>query len=299
MHQQIFGVDIGGSKLICGILTPEGEILQTWRADYAPGYSADTLFDLIRRGFEKLNGNTCTVCGVAVPGLCDAGRGIWQYSPFSGISNIPVTEILHKMTGLPTYADNDVNLSAMAERYYGVCQGKDDFLWVTISNGIGGGLFLNGSLYRGANLTAGEIGHIIVEPNGRICGCGNHGCLEAMASGASISAIFRERTGQALSTKEISLLAQGENLEAMRVFEEAGSYIGTAAAHAVNLLGLDTVVLGGGVAESFSLLEPSATTALRKNTFTKANPTVKLLHSGLGKYAALTGCAALILNNKF
>ena len=235
---------------------------------------------------------------MAVPGLCDYNSGKWLYSPFSGFSDIPIVDIIKNITSLPTYADNDVNISAMAEKYFGVCKDTDDFLWITVSNGIGGGLYLDGKLYRGKALSAGEIGHFIVNPNGRKCGCGSFGCLEAQASGASIAAIYYEQTGNNLSAKDIAELARGGDEVALSVWREAGSYLGKAAAYAVNLLNIDAVVLGGGAAEAFDLLEPSASKALCDNVFKKANPNAKILHSKPGRFAALMGCAALVLDSK-
>lgn len=296
MGKNIFAVDIGGSKLICGILTPEGKILECCREDYTQGYTLGHILKGIRAGYEKLKHDSCGCCGIAVPGLCDADSGTWLYSPFSGISDVAIGQILQEITGLPAYADNDVNVCALAEHRFGICKDKEDFLWITVSNGIGGGLFLNGRLYRGARMTAGEIGHCIVEEqSGNLCGCGSRGCLEAMASGASIASIYCRRTGRALSAKEIADRArEGEN-EARRVWWEAGFYIGKAAAHGVNLLGLDTIVLGGGAAESFDLLEGAAREALRQFSFAQGNPEIQLLHSSLGSYGALYGCAAIAL----
>lgn len=302
MDNNIFAVDIGGSKLICGILTPQGEILDTYRAEYEQGHTLETVLGLIREGFERLKDYKCSYCGVAIPGLCNADDGTWIYSPFSGISDVPIVQILADMTGLPVCGDNDVNISALAERYYGVCKDSNDFLWITVSNGIGGGLFLDGKLYRGQHMTAGEIGHFIVEEdNGRRCGCGNIGCLEAMASGASIAAIYTERTGQAvsISAKEIADMARDGDETALRVWQEAGAYIGKAAAYVVNILDIDTVVLGGGAAQSFDLLEWSANKALERYVFAKAHPNVGVVHSSLGGYAALKGCAALVVDKYF
>lgn len=298
MNKNVFCVDIGGSKLICGVLTPQGEIIETTRAEYPKDYTIDTITDLIFEGYQKLKGHDFCACGVAVPGLCDYEIGKWLYSPFSGLGDISITDIISDMTGLPTFADNDVNISAMAEKYFGVCKETDDFLWITVSNGIGGGLYLNGNIYRGQGLSAGEIGHFIVEENGRKCGCGNYGCLEAHASGASIAAIYNERTFKNLTAKEIAELARDGDKIALDVWQEAGDYIGKVASYAVNLLNIDTVVLGGGAAEEFDLLVPSAIGALNNNLFKKANPKVKILHSKPGKYAALMGCAALVIDNQ-
>ena len=298
MSKNIFCVDIGGSKLICGALSNGGEILDTFRAEYPKNYTIDTIIDLIREGYQKLKNYDFYACGVAVPGLCDYKSGKWLYSPFSGLGDIPIVEIISNMTNLPTYADNDVNISAAAEKYFGVCRDITDFLWITVSNGIGGGLYLDDRLYRGQGLSAGEIGHFIVKENGRKCGCGNTGCLEAHASGASIAAIYREKTGKDISAKEIADLAGGGQETALEVWRLAGHYIGKAAAAAINLLNVDTVVLGGGAAEAFNLLEPAATDSLERYVFKKANPNVKILHSKPGKYAALMGCAALVLESK-
>lgn len=296
MEGNIFAVDIGGSKLICGVLTGSGEILDTYRVEYPKDYSLQTVIDLIKEGYERLKKYPLSYCGVAIPGLSDPDKGVWLYSPFSGIENVPIAEIVSEITSLKTFGDNDVNVSALAEKYFGVCRHADDFLWVTVSNGIGGGLFLNGKLYTGQSLNAGEIGHFIVEEeNPRKCGCGNEGCLEAMASGASISAIYKERTGEDISAKEIAELARKGNAAAKAVWSEAGAYIGKACAYAVNLLGLDMVVLGGGAAMGFDLLQDSAMKSMDRYLFKRANPNVKLVHSELDGYAALKGCAALVL----
>ena len=294
MSKTVFCVDIGGSKLICGALTEAGDILETYRVDYPAEYTVNDLFAWIKEGFERFQKYRFSYCGVAIPGLCDPSHGIWLYSPFSGIENIPVAQHLHDLTHLPVYTDNDVNVSALAEKHFGCCKETRDFLWITVSNGIGGGLYLNGELYRGPFMTAGEIGHVTVEENtDKRCGCGKLGCLEAMASGASIAAIYRERTGKDISAKEIAELARQGDDEALLVWQEAGRYIGKAVSHAVNLLGIDTIVLGGGAANGFDLLSDPIREAINKCVFPAAVPTVRVLHSALGANAALTGCAAL------
>ncbi len=298
MSENIFSVDIGGSKLICGVLDANGNVLDMHRAEYPKEYSLDTVIALITEGYEKLDTSNCKWCGVAIPGLANPQSGEWMYSPFSGIADVQIVKIISEITSLPTFCDNDVNISALAEKYFGICKQTEDFLWMTVSNGIGGGLFLNGKLYCGKNFTAGEIGHFIVEENSaRLCGCGRCGCLEAMASGASISAIYREKTGKSYSAKQIAENARNGDETANRVWYDAGYYIGKASAMAVNLLGIDTVVLGGGAAEAFDLLKVSAEKALGDFLFIRANPNVKIMHSSLGSYAALKGCAALVLDN--
>lgn len=296
--KNIFCVDIGGSKLICGVVTENGTIIDNCRFNYHSDYGIEDILSYIKEGYNKLKHYELSACGVAVPGLCNYSSGEWLYSPFSGLCDIPIVKLINDITGLPTFADNDVNISALAEKYFGVCKNSADFLWITVSNGIGGGLFLDGKLYRGKGLSAGEIGHFIVEENGRKCGCGSRGCLEAHASGASIAAIYNETTNKNLTAKEIADLARNGDTDALAVWQDAGAHIGKAVSYAVNLLNINTVVLGGGAAEAFDLLEPSATKSLNENLFTKANPNVKILHSAPGRFAALMGCAALVLENE-
>lgn len=298
MSEIIFCVDIGGSKLICGAVTSDGEVLETIRTEYPKNYTIATITNLICDGYEQLKHYGFSACGVAVPGLCDYSKGRWLYSPFSQLGDIPITQIVSDITKLTTIADNDVNISALAEKHFGVCKDISDFLWITVSNGIGGGLYLNNSLYRGQSLSAGEIGHFMVQENGRRCGCGGQGCLEACASGASIAAIYNEITGCNYTAKTIAEKARNGDKNALFVWQSAGAYIGKAASYAVNLLNIDTLVLGGGAAEAFDLLEPTATKSLNNNLFKKANPDVKFLHSKPGKYAALMGCAALVIENQ-
>lgn len=294
--KNIFSVDIGGSKTVCAVIREDGEILDFYRMEYSQGYSADTIINIVKEGYRSLEHFAIDYCGVAIPGLCNHIDGSWIYSPFSGISSIPITSIINEFTGLEAFADNDVNVCALAEREFGICKSVDDYLWITISNGIGGGLILNGKLYRGINMTSGEIGHITVEENtDRICGCGKKGCLEIMASGASIADIYSKKTKASVTgALDVAKKARKGDVVALSVFEEAGVYIGKAVASAVNLLGINTVVVGGGVSEGFELFEKAANESLEKNIFVRANPDAKILRSSLGKNAALLGCVALV-----
>lgn len=295
MSKNIFAVDIGGSKLICGIVTTEGTIIKTYRFDYPNGVTIDQILNLISNCRNSSAEYECIACCAAIPGLTEPESGVWRYSPFSGISDIPMAEHLKKITGLPSFIDNDVNLCALAEAYYGACRNTKDFLWVTVSNGIGGGLILNGELYHGTGMCAGEIGHLIVEEHdGLPCGCGRTGCLEAMASGASFTPRYERLTGIRKTAAEIALLAKNGDEAAIKTFTDAGRYIGKAAAIAVNLLNLDTVVIGGGVSNSFEILKPSLEKAFLEHVFLQANPNAKVIKTQVGYYAALIGCAALV-----
>lgn len=291
----ILAIDIGGSKLLLGAVTPNGQVVRTHHIDLPPNHNAEFLLAEIRKGIASLGSFPYTACGAAIPGLCDRARKMWRYAPFTGIENLPMKKLLSQMTGLPVSIDNDVNCSALAERMFGLCKDKRDFLWITISNGVGGGLFLGGKLWRGPFGVAGEVGHMKTGAD-TVCVCGGRGCLESVASGASIAAIYRRKTGLSLSARQIAARAQDGEQAAQSVFCEAGEALGLIISHAVHLLGIDTVVVGGGVSASFELFAPSAQRVLEEAVFHAAIPKVHLLRSPLGDSASLLGCAALALS---
>lgn len=231
---------------------------------------------------------------MTVPGLADAEKGMWEYAPFSGIKNVPIADILKKKLNMDIFIENDVNACAVGEKLYGCCQNDDDFLWITISNGIGGALYINGNLYMGSSGNAGEIGHFIVEENtDAVCGCGKKGCLEALASGKGIEKQYHRLTGKNITAREIAALAGGVDRIAEKVYNQAAHYIGKVISYSVNLLNIKKVVVGGGVSQSFELLEKPMRESVGKYVFKQANPNLKIMKTDLGYYAALIGAAAV------
>ena len=165
---------------------------------------------------------------------------------------------------------------------------------MTVSNGIGGALYLNGSLYAGVSGNAGELGHLIVEENtDAVCGCGRKGCLEAMASGKGIEKMYGRLYGKSLTAQQIAALADSGDAEAKHVFELAGHYIGKAIASSINLLNMKKIVLGGGVIQSYHLLQEAIGASLDRYVFRQGNKDVVVEKTGLGYYAALIGAAAI------
>jgi len=247
---------------------------------------------------EKTGAFHPVAAGATIPGLADSAKGIWCYAPFSGISEIPIVRILEEKLGLPVYIENDVNACAVGEKMFGNCREDSDFLWMTVSNGIGGAFFLNGKLYTGSCSNAGEIGHLTVEEHdGALCGCGKRGCLEAMASGKGIERAYAEKTGESKTAQEIAELAKSGSEAAKEVFRAAGQYIGKAISLSVNLLNIQKVIVGGGVSQSFDLWKASMEQAVVNFLFQKANPCLQIEQTGLGYDAALIGAAAVAMEN--
>ncbi len=291
----ILAIDIGGSKISMGIVDRETGVVKAKIKKLLPKkYDVSTLLEIIYENAENLLQYNPVAIGVTIPGLADAQNGVWVYAPFSGIKNVNVGKLLGDKYSLPVYIENDVNACAIAEKIYGCCKAENDFLWVTVSNGIGGALFLNGKLYLGATNNAGEIGHLIVEENtDKKCGCGSYGCLEAMASGNAIEKSYQAATGKCLNGEAIAKAYADGDKNAKEIYALAGRYIGKALANCINILGINKIVLGGGVMQSFDIIYPYISEGINKYVFKAASEGLSVEKSGLGYEAALIGCAAL------
>lgn len=316
--KKILALDIGGSKMMAAVVNVEEasagnpmrfQLEQTVKTTLSEGCTKETLFQEIRKLLDQLPSlDRCEAVGANVPGLADPKRGMWVFAPFSGIRNVPIVQELQNMLGpKPIAIENDVNACALAEKLFGVCTDVDDFLWITVSNGIGGGLVLGGEIYHGHFGNAGEIGHFHVLDDGALCGCGNRGCLEAEAAGPAIARRYarlkaRER-GEEFSeqqpvivnvpTVKIAELARNGDPLAKAAFEEAGELIGRAAAYAANLINPAKIVLGGGVSGAFDLLYPGIARKFQEQSFRSANNDVRIEKTALGYEAALIGAAAV------
>ena len=300
-EKTVFAVDIGGSKLLCGFVKSCGTIIDTEKTELQNNITPNMLEEYIVDSYKKLSARNKDVppvaCGVTIPGVADAKSGKWVYACFSGISDYPISERLRNILNLPIYIENDANANAWAEKVFGSCKDTDDFLWLTVSNGVGGGLVLGGRLYVGQCFGAGELGHLVVEDQAPLlCPCGHYGCLEAMAAGPAISKRFEMLTGEKKSAAEISELAKAGDRFAVEVIDKTAEYIGKALGKTACVLNLSKYVLGGGVMQSFELLEEKINLAFRREAFAKPNESAKIEKTALGYNAGLLGAAALAIS---
>ena len=302
--QTILAVDIGGSKFIVGLVRA-AQIISMQKYNWTELTPDGVVRDIKKAVHSMLAENPgCrpSVMGATIPGLADTRKGLWVEASFSGIRSLPFASIMEEEFGLPVQIDNDGNACAKAERLFGCCRGIDHFIWITVSNGIGGSVFLNGNLYPGSCGNAGEIGHIIVEegPGARSCKCGLCGCAEMHASGPALVRNFLSAGGiseaEPPTAKTIADLARAGEKTALAAYEMEGLYLGRAIGAAVNLLNPQKVVIGGGVSLGFDLFWPSLDKTLRTHVYKNANPALKVEPTALGYNAALLGAAALCLN---
>ena len=296
----ILGIDIGGSKIAVGIIDSNGNVLCSEKEQLPAGTNADLLLDVIKSKCDiisekyNLDFDEIEKIGITIPGLADTKNGVWVYAPFSGISNFPIAEKINKIFKKKVYIENDVNACAVGEKLFGCCKNIDDFIWITVSNGIGGSVFTNGSLYAGYSGNAGEFGHIKVLDDNNYdfkCGCGDYGCVEAVAAGPGI----KKRYGGTLTAEQIAEEARNGNIDAGKVMYDTGYYIGKALSAAINILNPEMAVFGGGVSQSFDLIEPGIKDALSRYMFKAANKNIKLAQTALAYNAALIGAAAVAL----
>ncbi|MDR2706742.1 MAG: ROK family protein [Planctomycetaceae bacterium] len=315
----ILALDIGGSKLIAALLFADDSRFEVHSAAHrtlTTDCRQEKLLTLIDDAVAELGNITFERVGITIPGLADSQNGIWVYACFSGIRDFPIVQILsNRFDGKPIAIENDVNACALAEKKFGKCKELNDFLWITVSNGIGGGLVLDGKVYSGHFGGAAEIGHFGVvdfidgcQPPIQ-CGCGHFGCLEAEAAGPGIAKRYAWKLQEQqklnpstpipisppYTAQKIAELARNGDKLALSVMETTGMLLGKAASYAVNLLNLEAVIFGGGVTQSFDLLLPSLEKSFRSRLFQSANPSVRIESTGLGYHAGLAGAAAIAL----
>ena len=305
------GVDVGGTKIAGGVVDEDGTILEELRVE-SPATDAEAIEVAIAGLVNELaSRHDISAVGVGAAGYVDKTRSIVMFAPNIAWRNVNLKAELEPRVDLPVVIENDANAAAWAEFRYGAGHDVNDLLLVTVGTGVGGGVVLDGELYRGAYGAGAEIGHMRVVPNGILCGCGNHGCFEQYASG---SAMVREARAAAGSG---AVLARGlldraghdpEKIDGPLITEAArdgdpfaieqlatvGRWLGEGIASLAAVLDPAMVVVGGGVSEADELLLAPARAAFAREVVGSAyRPTSDLRKARLGNRAGLIGAADL------
>lgn len=274
-------IDIGGTKMVAGLVSDGGAVLAQTRAATPAGADADTLFATVSAlAREMLGADVASpeVCGVGCGGPMTGGGRTVSPVNIGGWRDFPLLERLSDVTGLATFVDNDAKALALGEGWMGAASGVANFIAMVVSTGVGGGLVLDGRMLDGEQGNAGHIGHVNVVPDGRRCGCGAFGCLEAEASGTAIAAA----TG--------APPAEADQL----VRERTGTLVGRAVASVANLLDLRLAVVAGSVALGFG--EPffrAAQEEINRRARLEFSRSTRIAPAGLGAQGPLIGAAAL------
>jgi predicted NBD/HSP70 family sugar kinase len=234
--------------------------------------------------------------GMCLPGPVHRPSGVvGSTAILPGWVGVAAAEEMRVRLDLPIVVDNDANLAALAEAAFGAGRDAKDLVYLMISSGIGAGLVLNGRLYRGAEGLAGELGHVLVDPEGQVCRCGNRGCLETVAGTDALAELLRRSHGD-LDGHGIVELATGGDLGARRVIADAGRAIGKVAATLVNVLNPELLIVGGDLAEAGDLLLDGVRESLARSALPSAAEAATVVAGSLGDRAQVLGAIALVLS---
>lgn len=310
------GIDIGGTNIKFGLVAADGEVIHKEMRPTLAAKGAEPLMHLIENIAERLlfvaaeEEYSVRTLGIGSPGAVDfaTGRVIGPCPHIVGWTGTEIGSRLTERLNLPVLVDNDGNAMALAELKFGAARGVKSAVCVTVGTGIGGGVILNGRLWRGATSSAAEIGHVTINYDGPECKCGNNGCLEVYCSSAAMIAqakaalsngltpVFEsllDGKPEKLSIKKLFSAAKKKDSIAIGVIEQAGSLLGTGLAGIVNLLNPETVVVGGGITDGGAGFVDAVSAEIRKRAFHSAVGRLKVVRATLGNNAGFTGAAFL------
>lgn len=304
------GVDVGGTKILGGVVDELGVIVEELRVT-SPATDPDAIQEAITSVVLELKSrHAITSVGVGAAGYIDKGRSTVMFAPNIAWRDVNLRQGLEKQVELPVVIENDANAAAWGEFAYGAGADVDDLLLITVGTGVGGGLVFDGQLYRGAFGVGAEIGHMRMVPNGILCGCGNLGCYEQYASGSALvrdvraAAVDDPRAGaltkraggdpEAITGPMVTELAQAGDAFAVEALANLGTWLGEGIASLTAVLDPAVVAIGGGVADADELLLGPARTAFRNQLTGRGHrPELAIRRASLGNRAGLIGAADL------
>lgn len=310
-HRSVIGVYISRDKIIVSSITPKATVSTSRKFYLNSKYTSKSMMEKIVNLIKviiKEEGNKFMGIGVACIGPVDITDGILLSPPdFYNMKNIRIKEILEKEIGLTTVVNNDMNASALAELLYGKGAECNNFTYLGITHGIGAGIVLNGELYCGADGFSGELGHVSIDYNGKICACGNKGCIEAYASIPNfMSKVLTEAKNNECANKKNSLtfkniieLVERKDEFANKMFDDFVSQISTALIACVHILNPKKIFIGHEGADGGELLAAAVESEISKRSFFKGENPIKVEISSFREDAPVIGSGVLFYNSIF
>lgn len=314
------GIDLGGTKVLASIVdVASGEVVASVRkrtkAEKGQEFISKRTIELasaVLKETQASDSGEIVAIGVGAAGQIDRQTGVILDAPNLGVRNLNLSELLGQQFGLPVAVGNDVEVATIGEQYYGAGEGFQNFICVFVGTGIGGGIVQNGRIYTGLSGTAGEIGHMAIDAGGRLCGCGNRGCLEAYASRTAITkAIMAEihhgrksvladeaelqlKQGESIIRSSLlaSAIKQNDALTA-EIVAEAADYLGYGLGSIINFYNPESIILGGGVVEAIDMLFQRATNRALTVALSQPARHTKILRTRLGDFSGVVGAAYL------
>jgi glucokinase len=304
------GVDLGGTKMLVGVVAPGPRVLHR-DTETTFGTSSEEILSSLEDAVRQAMAAEPDVeaVGLGIPCTIDRERGVAISAVNLPIIDVPIRDLMRERLGLPVFIDNDANVAALAEHRYGAARGARSAVLLTIGTGIGGGLIIEGNVFRGSSGAGAELGHIVVDEDGPPCqgNCPNHGCVETFASGVAIareglaaaerapdSALGKAlAAGETIDGRVVTEAAQAGDEVASAVIERAGYHLGVALSGLANVFDPDVIVVGGGVtAGAGELLLGPARSELARRALTPQNRT-GVVAAQLGSDAGMIGAATM------
>lgn len=312
MDEFVLSADVGGTNIRVAVVDGTGTMhLRNEASTPIAGSPAD-IAGVISQLAEAVTFDLDThrqpvIFGLAIPAVIDFETGRVSRSPnLPQLNGVEFGKIVGGMTGTGVVLENDATAAAIGEHWLGAASGAKDVVCITLGTGVGGGLILNGLPYSGADGTAGEIGHICVEPEGPPCGCGSRGCLEQFASATAIVRIYREKIESSgisnvspspeLTAAEIFNYAHAGDEISLSVFRRVGYYLGIAFADLVNVLNPELIVITGGVSAAWPYFIERTEAEMKSRAFQQPAERVKIVPGLLGDDAGILGAAKMALD---
>ncbi len=314
------GIDLGGTKVLASVVdVTTGEVISSVRkrtkADKGQEYISKRTLELAAGAVEAAHlteGEEIVAIGIGAAGQIDRKAGIILDAPNLGVHNLDMKALLGGQFDKPVSVGNDVEVATLGELYYGSGHGYTNFVCVFVGTGIGGGIVRDGQIYTGLTGTAGEIGHAVINAGGRICGCGNRGCLEAYASRTAITkAIMAEihhGRKSTLADEAARQMKEGETIirsgllaEAIKaedaltieIVTEAADYLGYGLGSIINFYNPECIILGGGVIEAIDLLFERAKQRALTVALSQPAHHTKIMRTKLGDFSGVVGAACM------
>lgn len=302
----VFAVDLGGTHLRVALVDDAGRILKQLKQETPKGDSALCIVNALANAAQQWDSDQLPVvaASIMVPGAVDYEKAVVLQAPnLPSLVNFELKAELERRLGWSVFLENDANAAAVGEMWMGAARGCRDVISVTLGTGVGGGVILDGKLWRGSHGSAGEIGHTTVDPfSGLKCKCGNTGCLELFASATAIVRMTRENLSsfpestlksEGLTAAKVYDAGRNGDKLALAVFRRFGMYLGIGLANLINLIDPQIIVISGGAVNGWDLFAPEMYRQVEERAFRTTAQQVKIARAECGDNAGLLGAARL------
>lgn len=320
MGEYYIGVDLGGTKILTALSDGNGDILKKVNIPTEARKGQEYVINNIVKSIDtvvkeaNLKNSDIRRIGIGSPGPLNIKEGIVYEAPnLNNWKNVPIGNILKKRTGIQVILENDANAAALGEKWFGAGKDVNSMIYMTVSTGIGGGIIIDKKILHGFNDSAGEIGHFVIQTDGPICGCGNKGCFEAVASGTAISgrgkyfaAMYPDSLLYKLVDGDIKkidgqILAKAAEMGdkfALEIWDDEARYLGIGIANLLNIFNVETIILGGGVMKAWELFSEKMFKTIRKYAFESTYSSVEIERSTLGSDVGVKGAIAVAMRDR-